>query len=164
MVSDNTYSPCRTGYESTRLRGNNDDGSTPSDWGGPANLDAYCKHNNTSDLRGSRFAPRPDNADVTNSDPYPGPVYGKDHRPTVAQQESHPWPGRGSSPGGSTKAAAASVRSGDRETVVPLPYDPTTGLLTGLDGKSYQLGFNGPLDPIFGSSSWEWLLLAPTMR
>jgi len=48
--------------------------------------------------------------------------------------------------------------------VVPLPYDPTTGMLTGLDGKSYQLGFNGPLAPIFGSSSWEWLLIAPTMR
>jgi hypothetical protein len=37
-------------------------------------------------------------------------------------------------------------------------------MLTGLDGKSYQLGFNGPLAPIFGSSSWEWLLIAPTMR
>ena len=37
-------------------------------------------------------------------------------------------------------------------------------LLTGLDGKTYQLGYNGPLEPIFGSSSWEWLLIAPTMR
>ena len=33
-----------------------------------------------------------------------------------------------------------------------------------MEGKTYQLGYNGPLEPIFGSSSWEWLLIAPTMR
>ena len=42
--------------------------------------------------------------------------------------------------------------------------NPQTGMLTGLDGKTYQLGYDGPLAPIFGSNSWEWLLLAPTMR
>jgi hypothetical protein len=94
--------------------------------------------------------PRPDNAQVTNSDPYPGPRYGHGSHPTVSEQR-----------GGQSSAAAAAPGS---ETVVPLPYDPATGLLTGLDGKTYQLGYNGPLAPIFGSSSWEWLLLAPTMR
>jgi len=48
--------------------------------------------------------------------------------------------------------------------VISLPYDPATGVVTGTDGKPYQLGYNGPLAPIFGSNSWEWLLLAPTMR
>ena len=43
-------------------------------------------------------------------------------------------------------------------------YDPVTGMLYGLDGKPYQLGYHGSLAPIFGSASWEWLLLAPTMR
>jgi len=153
QITDNTE-PCTTGYESTKLRGNNDRGDNPSDWGGPANLDAYCHGKGiTTDQRGSRLVPRPDNAQVTNSDPYPGPVYGKSKHPTVAEQR-----------GGGGKAANAAFSPTGNDTVVPLPYDPTTGMLTGLDGKSYQLGFNGPLAPIFGSSSWEWLLIAPTMR
>ena len=153
QINDNSE-PCTTGYESTKLRGNNDRGDNPSDWGGPANLDAYCHGKGiTTDQRGSRLVPRPDNAQVTNSDPYPGPVYGKSKHPTVAEQR-----------GGGGKAANAAFRPSGGETVVPMPYDPTTGMLTGLDGKSYQLGYNGPLAPIFGSSSWEWLLIAPTMR
>ncbi|HET6817810.1 MAG TPA: MCE family protein [Mycobacteriales bacterium] len=159
MVSDNNSNPCTEGYQSTKLRGNNDNGHTPSDWGGPANLDAYCHGSGiTSDYRGSRNVPRPDNAQVTNSDPYPGPRYGHSNHPTVKQQEQG-----GYSFTGSGGTGAASAQSG-ANTVVPLPYDPLTGLLTGLDGKQYQLGYSGPLTPIFGSSSWEWLLLAPTMR
>jgi phospholipid/cholesterol/gamma-HCH transport system substrate-binding protein len=156
---DNPQNPCATGYVSgqpsgftpTKLRGNNGG----ADWGGPANLDAYCKNDNTDDQRGSRYVPRPagDHANVTNSDPYPGPVYGKSTSPTVSQQGGPP-----KSSGASTNAASAP------SAVVNLPYDPATGLVTGTDGKSYQLGFNGPLAPIFGSNSWEWLLIAPTMR
>jgi len=154
QVNDNSQ-PCTTGYSSTKIRGNNDNGNKGADWGGPANLDAYCHGKGiTTDQRGSRMVPRPDNAQVTNSDPYPGPVYGKTKHPTVAEQ-------RGS--GGGGKASAAAFSSG-AQTIVPMPYDPTTGLLTGLDGKQYQLGYSGPLAPIFGSNSWEWLLLAPTMR
>jgi len=159
MVNDNNSSPCTQGYQSTKLRGNNDNGSKPSDWGGPANLDAYCHGAGiTTDYRGSRNVPRPDNAQVTNSDPYPGPRYGHSNHPTVKQQEQGGYPFTGS--GGT---GASSSKSG-ADTVVPLPYDPLSGLLTGLDGKQYQLGYSGPLTPIFGSSSWEWLLLAPTMR
>ncbi len=155
QVNDSS-GPCTTGYSSTKIRGNNDNGDKASDWGGPANLDAYCHGQGiTSDQRGSRNVPRPDNAQVTNADPYPGPVYGKSKHPTVAEQ-------RGGS-GGGGHASAAAFSTGP-QTLVPLPYDPTTGLLTGLDGKRYQLGYNGPLAPIFGSNSWEWLLLAPTMR
>jgi len=148
---DNPQNPCTTGYESTKIRGN----TGGSDWGGPANLDAYCHSDATNDQRGSRYVPRPkgDNANVTNSDPYPGPVYGKSGHPTVGEQNS------GSTFTGSSTAAAASPSS-----VLNLPYDPSTGAVTGADGNSYQLGFNGPLAPIFGSNSWEWLLIAPTMR
>ena len=154
QINDNSE-PCTTGYSSTKLRGNNDSGDNRSDWGGPANLNAYCHGKGiTTDQRGSRLVPRPDNAQITNADPYPGPRYGHSKHPTVAEQ-------RGSAAGGS--AGAAELSSGP-DTVVPLPYDPATGLLTGLDGKTYQLGYSGPLAPIFGSSSWEWLLLAPTMR
>ncbi len=158
QVNDNS-SPCTTGYGSTKLRGNNADGASPSDWGGPANLDAYCHGKGiTTDWRGSRLVPRPDNAQVTNADPYPGPTYGHSKHPTVEEQRS----GAVGSGGGSGSAAAGSTGSG--ETVIPLPYDPTTGMLTGLDGKTYQLGYSGSLERIFGSSSWKWLLLAPTMK
>lgn len=149
---DQPSSPCTVGYESTKLRGND----APSAWGGPANLNAYCKDpTDGSDLRGSRFVPRPDNFQITNADPYPGPVYGKSNHPTVAEQNNGGTFGSTGSSGGSGAAP---------EAVYALPYDPMTGLLTGLDGKSYQLGYHGPLAPIFGSNSWEWLLLAPTMR
>ena len=159
QVNDN-YKPCSAGYSSTRLRGNNDDANTPSDWGGPANLDAYCHGpgSATSDYRGSRLVPRPDNANVTNSDPYPGPTYGKTNHPTLQEQ------GGGGRSASGRRRGANSTCSGSGDTSVPLPYDPTTGLLTGLDGKQYQLGYSGPLEPIFGSNSWEWLLIAPTMR
>lgn len=151
---DQPQSPCTIGYESTKLRGNNASGSTPSDWGGPANLNAYCRDpGTTSDNRGSRFVQRPDSVQITNADPYPGPVYGKSTHPTVAEQDN-----------GGTFGSTGSGGGKSAETVVSLPYDPTTGLLTGLDGKPYQLGYHGPLAPIFGSNSWEWLLLAPTMR
>jgi len=155
QINDNSE-PCTTGYESTKLRGNNDNGDKPSDWGGPANLDAYCHGKGiTTDQRGSRLVPRPDNAQVTNSDPYPGPRYGHSKHPTLAEQ-------RGGGGGGSS-ASGAAFDSGP-DTIVPLPYDPSTGLFTGMNGKSYQLGYNGSLERIFGSSSWEWLLIAPTMR
>ena len=154
QINDNS-SPCTTGYQSSKIRGNNDNGDKPSDWGGPANLNAYCHGKGiTTDQRGSRLVPRPDHAQVTNSDPYPGPVYGHSKHPTVAEQ-------RGGKGGHTANAAFSSTGP---ETVIPLPYDPTTGLLTGLDGNTYQLGYDGPLAPIFGSNSWEWLLLAPTMR
>src|SRR5213079_1159820 len=45
MVNDNNSTVCTQGYESTHLRGN-----SPSDWGGPANLDAYCKARSAEDL------------------------------------------------------------------------------------------------------------------
>jgi phospholipid/cholesterol/gamma-HCH transport system substrate-binding protein len=152
---DQPQNPCTVGYSSTKLRGNNADGTTPLEWGGPANLNAYCQDPTTStDNRGSRYVPRPDNFQITNADPYPGPVYGKTNHPTVAEQNS----------GGTFGSTGTGSSSSSADSVFAVPYDPTTGLLTGLDGKSYQLGYHGPLAPIFGSNAWEWLLLAPTMR
>jgi phospholipid/cholesterol/gamma-HCH transport system substrate-binding protein len=152
-ANDQPSSPCTIGYESTKLRGN--DGGVQ--WGGPANLNAYCQDasQNNDDNRGSRFVPRPDNYQITNADPYPGPVYGKSTHPTLAEQNNG---GTFGSTGSTGPGASA------QDSTFSLPYDPTTGLLTGLDGKAYQLGYHGPLAPIFGSNSWEWLLLAPTMR
>jgi phospholipid/cholesterol/gamma-HCH transport system substrate-binding protein len=161
MVNDNNSNPCTQGYESTKLRGN-----APGSWGGPANLNAYCQAPAAVDVdnRGSRFTPRPDNAQVTNEDPYPGPRYGRSSHPTVQQQEHGGYPFQKSSSGSASSAASANASRAATDRVYRLPYDPVTGLLTGVDGKTYQLGYHGPLDKIFGSSSWEWLLLAPTMR
>ena len=79
----------------------------PKDWGGAANLDAYCHGNNASlDARSGRprrpQRPRPkgDHANVTNSDPYDGPHYGQ------------PFPGRArSAPAGRRSARRARSRS-----------------------------------------------------
>jgi phospholipid/cholesterol/gamma-HCH transport system substrate-binding protein len=147
QITDSS-NPCQTGYSSTKLRSNN-----PVDWGGPANLDAYCHGSGiTTDYRGSRFVAKPsgDHANITNSSPDNGePTYGKSSKTPSGKA-------------GSTSGANSSSRSAD--TVIQTPYDPATGVVEGLDGKAYQLGFNGPLAPVFGSSSWEWLLLAPTMK
>jgi phospholipid/cholesterol/gamma-HCH transport system substrate-binding protein len=152
---------CSTGYSSTKTRSNK-----PKDWGGAANLDAYCQ-GGPNDQRGARFVPRPrgDHANVTNSDPYDGPRYGQ------------PFPGAGpvgpcgtpTCPSGKSKAhatagAKASNAGYESTPTFVAPYDPKTGILQGLDGKLYQLGLSGPLAPVFGSSSYTWLLLAPTMR
>jgi phospholipid/cholesterol/gamma-HCH transport system substrate-binding protein len=162
---------CSSGYSSTKPRSNK-----PKDWGGAANLDAFCSGKNKTldteqvDIRGERNAPRPkgDHANVTNKTPYDGPHYGQ------------PFPGSGvvgtcdtpKCPGSSKHAKSA--RSSSTTTahdssyqqapVIATPYDPQTGVLRGLDGKLYQLGLDGPLAPVFGSSSYTWLLLAPTMR
>src|SRR3954469_250001 len=126
MVSDNNSNPCTQGYQSTKLRGNNDKSARPSDWGGPANLDAYCHGAGvTNDWRGSRNVPRPDNANVTNADAYPGPRYGHSKHPTVREQEKGGYSFTG--PTGSTSGAAArSQGANGAETVVRMPYDPVT--------------------------------------
>jgi phospholipid/cholesterol/gamma-HCH transport system substrate-binding protein len=159
LVTD-TGSECSAGYSTTKLRSN-----TPSGWGGAANLDAFCHGNNAAldaqgvDWRGARYVPRPkgDTANVSNSDPYPGPHYGQ------------PFPGSGKVGACGTptcpKSSTANVADSASPTaVIAAPYDPSTGVVQGLDGRLYELGLDGPLAPVFGSSSYTWLLIAPTMR
>jgi hypothetical protein len=151
---------CSSGFGSTRLRSNK-----PKDWGGAANLSGFCHGNNASldaqhvNVRGSRNDPRPagDHAQVTNADPYSGPHYGS------------PFPGSGyvGPCGTPTCPGSAKLRSSAATatpSVFAAPYDPATGVVQGFDGKLYELGLSGPLAPVFGSSSYSWLLLAPTMR
>jgi phospholipid/cholesterol/gamma-HCH transport system substrate-binding protein len=170
LVTDNS-SFCAAGHNSTHRRSN-----LPKDWGGSANLTAYCHGNNAAldaqgvDNRGARNVPRPpgDHANVTNQDPYEGPRYpapfpgagkvgpcGTPKCPTKAHaRRSHT----------STRADANNVYHHSGQTVIPTPYDPSTGVVEGLNGKLYELGLNGPVEPAFGSSSYTWLLIAPTMR
>jgi phospholipid/cholesterol/gamma-HCH transport system substrate-binding protein len=166
LVTDNS-SFCTSGHNSTKRRPN-----LPSGWGGSANLDAYCHGDNAAldaagqDIRGARNVPHPhDTANVTNKDPYSGPKYPGN------------FPGAGKvGPCGTPKCPngktghfrmtpdANGVYHHAAQTVIPVPYNPATGEMEGLDGHLYQLGLNGPVEPAFGSSSYTWLLLAPTMR
>ena len=170
LVSDNG-SFCSAGYSSTKQRTN-----LAKDWGGAANLDAYCHGNDAAlnaaneDVRGSRNIPTPkgDHANVTNSDPYNGPHYGQGFPGSgkVGACGTPKCPARHTS----SRSATSSSRSlapgihRSSQTVIPTPYDPSTGVVEGLNGKLYQLGLNGPVAPTFGSSSYTWLLIAPTMR
>jgi phospholipid/cholesterol/gamma-HCH transport system substrate-binding protein len=157
---------CTAGHSSTKKRTN-----LTSDWGGAANLSAYCHGDNAAldgsslDVRGARNVPKPagDNANVTNSDPYDGPHYGQGFPGSGKVGPcGTPRCGKGSA------AARANSRSNEifqsSDSVIPVPYNPNTGVVEGLNGKLYQLGLNGPVAPAFGSSSYTWLLIAPTMR
>jgi phospholipid/cholesterol/gamma-HCH transport system substrate-binding protein len=160
---------CSTGYASTKPRSNK-----PKDWGGAANLDAHCTGNNTfldteqNDIRGERNAPLPkgDHANVTNSTPYDGPHYGQPFPGSgvVGTCDTPKCPKATSSTRHSRSATTAHDASDNSPVMVAAPYDPTTGIMRGPDGKLYELGLDGPLTPVFGSSSYTWLLLAPTMR
>jgi phospholipid/cholesterol/gamma-HCH transport system substrate-binding protein len=176
---------CSTGYSSTVKRSNQ-----TADWGGAANLDSYCHGDNTTldtqglDVRGARNAPKPagDSSDVTNSDPYPGPHYGQSFpgsgkvgacgTPSCPSGGPSSAKSRSAGAKGSKAKSSGAKRSGTSPTtvpsgsdsVIPEPYNPKTGLVEGLNGKLYQLGLNGPVAPVFGSASYTWLLIAPTMR
>jgi hypothetical protein len=159
---------CTSGYSSTKDRGN-----LQNDWGGAANLDAYCHGNNAAldgsslDVRGSRNDPKPagDNANVTNSDPYDGPHYGQAFPGSgpVGACGTSKCPKTSKAARRRARTASGALQSGD-SALIPVPYDPSTGVVEGLNGKLYQLGLNGPVAPAFGSSSYTWLLIAPTMR
>lgn len=150
--------------------------NVPADWGGSVNLDSYCHGRNVKTTpRGSRNVPRlvpGDHANVT------GKLSGANNPATLAKERKLVCPvpynsglcGRAGSRSGA--AAAASVYGGLSQTVdtagpepvISTTYNPRTGMVTGLDGKQYLLGYDGPTAPVFGSDSWEWLLLAPTMK
>jgi phospholipid/cholesterol/gamma-HCH transport system substrate-binding protein len=172
LVTDNG-SFCSSGHSTTKRRTN-----FPKDWGGAANLTAYCHGNNAAldaaglDVRGARNVPKPagDHANVSNSDPYAGPHYGQNF-PGSGKVGACGHPKCSKPPAGTNAAAQARAQARNdataralSDTVIPVPYNPQTGIIKGLDGKLYQLGLNGPVAPAFGSSSYTWLLIAPTMR
>jgi phospholipid/cholesterol/gamma-HCH transport system substrate-binding protein len=148
LVTD-TGSFCSVGYGSTAKRGN-----TTSDWGGAADLASYCHGNVPSGVseRGANNDPmtKSDGANVTSGSTYPGPFAGS---------------GASSSQGsGSGSGSGSSSSSSSSDTRIVAPYNQSTGTVTGPNGKTYLLGLNGPVAPAFGSSSYKWLLIAPTMR
>lgn len=176
QVTDNA-NPCGINPNTDGYQTANRPNTTPG-WGGGVNLSSYCHGKNIqATVRGSRHVPKlhPDNANIT------GTMTGS-HNPATLSKERQlicpvPYVTGLCGPRGSTQGAAATGTStgagvpgsGQADTAGPDPvltstYNPHTGVVRGLDGKKYLLGYDGPGQPIFGSDSWEWLLLAPTMR
>jgi phospholipid/cholesterol/gamma-HCH transport system substrate-binding protein len=145
LVTDNGPF-CSQGYSASVQRGN-----LPSDWGGAADLSNFCTARTGVDERGAQHdqASEQDGANVTNADPNPGPNY------------PGPFPGSGSSSAGSSSGQSSPSQPEPR---VIAPFNPSTGTVIGPNGKTYLLGLNGPVAPAFGSNSYKWLLIAPTMR
>jgi phospholipid/cholesterol/gamma-HCH transport system substrate-binding protein len=152
LVTDNGPF-CSQGYSASVKRGN-----LASDWGGAADLSNFCTARSGVDERGAQHdqASQQDGANVTNADPYPGPKY------------PGPFPGSGqTSHGSSSSASGQSGQASGGQSPEPriiAPFNPSTGTVIGPNGKRYLLGLNGPMAPTFGSNSYKWLLIAPTMR
>jgi phospholipid/cholesterol/gamma-HCH transport system substrate-binding protein len=156
LVTDNGPF-CSQGYSPGVKRGN-----LASDWGGAADLSNFCTASTADgvDERGAQHDPlsQRDGANVTNADPYPGPKY------------PGPFPGSGkTSSTGSSNSSSAQSSGGSsggqqQEPRIVAPFNPGTGTVIGPNGKKYLLGLDGPVAPAFGSNSYKWLLIAPTMR
>lgn len=166
--------PGTDGYQRTQRS------NEPSGWGGAVNLNSYCHGRGIKTTpRGSRNVPRlvpGDHANIT------GVLSGGNNPATLANERRLVCPvayvsglcgAKGSSSGRlSASQAAAQVYGGftpradtaGPDPVISTTYNPRTGMVTGLDGKQYMLGYDGPTAPVFGSDSWEWLVLAPTMK
>ncbi|WP_425245008.1 MCE family protein [Streptomyces sp. NEAU-NA10] len=56
--------------------------------------------------------------------------------------------------------ARSGAKGADRAAYVS-PYDPQTGLATGPDGRSVEIGSTGGQQAVFGKESWQWLLVGP---
>jgi phospholipid/cholesterol/gamma-HCH transport system substrate-binding protein len=147
LVTDNGPF-CSQGYSASVRRGN-----LPSDWGGAADLSNFCTAASGTDERGAQHAPgsQQDGANITNNSPYPGPKY------------PGAFPGSGNTSGGSSSSSSGQSGQSSEPRIVA-PFNPSTGTVIGPNGKKYLLGLDGPVAPAFGSNSYTWLLIAPTMR
>jgi phospholipid/cholesterol/gamma-HCH transport system substrate-binding protein len=147
LVTDNGPF-CSQGYSASVRRGN-----LPSDWGGAADLSNFCTASSGTDERGAQHAPgsQQDGANITNNSPYPGPKY------------PGAFPGSGNTSGGSSSSSSGQSGQSSEPRIVA-PFNPSTGTVIGPNGKKYLLGLDGPVAPAFGSNSYKWLLIAPTMR
>jgi phospholipid/cholesterol/gamma-HCH transport system substrate-binding protein len=157
LVLTNNPPDCTAGYDPNRRP------NTPQYFGGKADTNTYCAEpkSGPSDVRGARAAPRP-RGDTT-SQPPPG---GYQNPLPPSYYGVAPPPGSdymaGADPfaGGSS---SGSSRSGGSAGPVVTPYDPFNGLFTAPNGQQFQLGSTGGEQQLFGSQSWEWLLLEPLL-
>jgi phospholipid/cholesterol/gamma-HCH transport system substrate-binding protein len=63
--------------------------------------------------------------------------------------------------GAQNAPGAASGSGGTNQAAYVTPYDPETGIATGPDGTSVEIGSAGGEQTVFGKESWQWLLVGP---
>ena len=148
LVTNSDPPVCDPGYDTTERRPPSDIATrTP-------NLAAYCAlpDGSPSNVRGARQAPYP-----ATSVPFPeNGNAGADKATPPPPYERKPYPGNGN---GSQVSSASSVRGfavGD--------YDPLTGHVVTEDGRRLSIGSTNRAEQVFGSDSWQWLLLGPLTR
>ena len=125
--------PCTAGYP-RRQRSTGDTANSP------ANKDAFCAapRGSASDVRGARNAPRAEGL------------------PPFPQDQAS-----GNKPFTSKAALFAGTTGTEGFTTMNADYDPTSGHTITADGRRYVLSSTGGAAAVFGSASWEWLLLDP---
>jgi phospholipid/cholesterol/gamma-HCH transport system substrate-binding protein len=143
------------GFATTNQKGVKRDGSGnhPSTGNIPAKINAFCDTKSPSytagtDVRGAQNAPRPpgDTTARPPASPAFGPI-GSDGSSNVDTKS-----GNGSS------ASAAAATPVTRATTT---YDPFTGFFLAPGGQPYLLDTRQSL--YYGSDSWKWLLISPTL-
>ena len=124
--------PCRAGYDANRR-------STSDTSVKPANDNVYCAlpRGSASGVRGAQNAPRAEGL----------PPFPRDSR-------------SGNAPFGRASLYAGTTGTTDY-TTTQADYDPATGHAITEGGKEYVVASTGGAAAVFGSSSWEWLLLDP---
>jgi phospholipid/cholesterol/gamma-HCH transport system substrate-binding protein len=103
------------------------------------NLSAYCAlpEGSPSNVRGARQAPY-----APGGQPFP-------ENGNAGSERAAPPPPRGS-------RVPAGLMAGD--------YDPLTGRVVTEDGQRLSIGSTNRAQTVFGSDSWQWLLLGPLTR
>ncbi|MCW2608146.1 MAG: transporter substrate-binding protein [Frankiales bacterium] len=154
FVTDSAVPVCTQGYETTDRR-------LPSETSNPTpNLAAYCADDDgPSSVRGARNSEYP-----KGSAPFPenrGVQADKAAKPGAAAATASSSSARGS--GSASAPAARSSAPGTRQLdpVTLGDYDPKTGNVITQDGKTLQIGSTAGAQKLFGSRSWEWMLLGP---
>ncbi len=145
FVTDSEVPVCTDGYQTTTKR-------PPSEVSNPTpNLAAYCSDDDgPSSIRGARNSPYPKGAQ-----PFP--------------ENGGPQSAQAAKPGSTAPAAAASStgtasRSSSARSLDPVTlgdYDPKTGNVITQDGRTLRIGSTAGAQKLFGSRSWEWMLLGP---
>jgi phospholipid/cholesterol/gamma-HCH transport system substrate-binding protein len=137
--------PCTNGgYQTTKRRDPGDlKLKTP-------NLNAYCASPSSTnqDVRGAQNEPRP-----AGERPYPN-----DTHSAVPPRAALDAAGRYRGAGGAQSGAGPNDGS---DTVLLGDYDPATGNVITSDGQRLRIGSSAGAARLFGSSSWQLLLLGP---
>ncbi len=143
LVTEPDPPVCTAGYGTERRSPDDTSRRTP-------NLNAYCA-DPTKAVRGARNSPYP-----AGDAPFPE---GRKATPAGTSGAGSRVPSFGA-PGGSGAPTAGTAS----DTALLGDYDPATGRVITEDGQRLSLGTTNGAERMFGSDSWQWLLLGPLSR